>query len=154
MTTPTVLILGGKDKGNDYSEIDELVKENTDVGVLDKEFYRYLKIHGLFIQDGERITYYNGDTPNLLFDLKSIVCHFYNFGCKRTAEKYDEIEYKRQRAEESVCDELEEEIKTQVYNLFFDLDGIAIAGATAYATVDDMAYIARHFAQWGAEHLK
>jgi UDP-N-acetylmuramoylalanine--D-glutamate ligase len=27
MTTPTVLILGGKDKGNDYSEIDELVKE-------------------------------------------------------------------------------------------------------------------------------
>jgi len=27
MTTPTILILGGKDKGNDYSEIDELVKE-------------------------------------------------------------------------------------------------------------------------------
>jgi len=27
MTTPTVLILGGKDKGNDYSEIDDLVVE-------------------------------------------------------------------------------------------------------------------------------
>ena len=27
MTTPVVLILGGKDKGNDYSEIDELVRE-------------------------------------------------------------------------------------------------------------------------------
>ncbi len=27
MTTPTVLILGGKDKGNDYSEIDDLVGE-------------------------------------------------------------------------------------------------------------------------------
>lgn len=27
MNTPTVLILGGKDKGNDYSEIDELVRE-------------------------------------------------------------------------------------------------------------------------------
>ena len=27
MTTPTVLILGGKDKGNDYSEIDELVRK-------------------------------------------------------------------------------------------------------------------------------
>ena len=26
MTTPTVLILGGKDKGNDYSEIEDLVK--------------------------------------------------------------------------------------------------------------------------------
>jgi UDP-N-acetylmuramoylalanine--D-glutamate ligase len=27
MTTPTILILGGTDKGNDYSEIDQLVKE-------------------------------------------------------------------------------------------------------------------------------
>ena len=27
MTSPTVLILGGKDKGNDYSEIDPLVLE-------------------------------------------------------------------------------------------------------------------------------
>ena len=27
MTTPTVLILGGKDKGNDYSEIDDLVRQ-------------------------------------------------------------------------------------------------------------------------------
>lgn len=27
MSTPTVLILGGTDKGNDYSEIDELIKE-------------------------------------------------------------------------------------------------------------------------------
>lgn len=29
MTTSTVLILGGKDKGNDYSEIEELVKEKV-----------------------------------------------------------------------------------------------------------------------------
>ena len=29
MTTPTVLILGGKDKGNDYSEIEELVKKKV-----------------------------------------------------------------------------------------------------------------------------
>lgn len=29
MTTPTVLILGGKDKGNDYSEIEELVKDKV-----------------------------------------------------------------------------------------------------------------------------
>jgi UDP-N-acetylmuramoylalanine--D-glutamate ligase len=27
MTTPTVLILGGTDKGNDYSEIDQLVRD-------------------------------------------------------------------------------------------------------------------------------
>lgn len=29
MTSPTVLILGGKDKGNDYSEIEDLVKEKV-----------------------------------------------------------------------------------------------------------------------------
>lgn len=29
MTTPTVLILGGKDKGNDYSAILDLVKKNA-----------------------------------------------------------------------------------------------------------------------------
>ena len=29
MTSPTVLILGGKDKGNDYSEIEELVKNRV-----------------------------------------------------------------------------------------------------------------------------
>lgn len=34
--------------------------------------------------------------------------HFYELGCRRTAEKYDEIEYNRQRAEESVPNDLEE----------------------------------------------
>ena len=29
MTSPTILILGGKDKGNDYSEIEELVKQKV-----------------------------------------------------------------------------------------------------------------------------
>jgi UDP-N-acetylmuramoylalanine--D-glutamate ligase len=29
MTTPVVLILGGKDKGNDYSEIEDLVREKV-----------------------------------------------------------------------------------------------------------------------------
>ena len=33
---------------------------------------------------------------------------FYELGCHRTAEKYDEIEYNRQRAEESVPKDLEE----------------------------------------------
>lgn len=57
-------------------------------------------------------------------------------------------------SEKPMQEELEEEIQHQVYDLLFDLDGVAIKGATAYATVDDVAYIARHFAKWGAEHAR
>lgn len=34
--------------------------------------------------------------------------YFYELGCRRTAEKFDEIEYNRQREEESVPNDLEE----------------------------------------------
>ena len=37
-----------------------------------------------------------------------IARHFYELGCTRTAEKFDDIEYNRQRAEESVPNDLEE----------------------------------------------
>ena len=40
--------------------------------------------------------------------VRQIASHFYDLGCRRTAEKYDEIEYNRQRAEESVPKDLEE----------------------------------------------
>lgn len=123
--------------------------------------------------------------------------HFYELGFRRTAEKYDEIEYKRQRADvceglgneidrfreteeyllaekagetdvviarhfyelgrqsnSKVSEELETEVERCVYKLFFDLDGVAVKGATHYLTVEDVADIARHFAQWGAEHAK
>lgn len=41
-------------------------------------------------------------------DIKDTARHFYELGCRRTAEKYDEIEYKRQKAEESVPNDIEE----------------------------------------------
>lgn len=40
--------------------------------------------------------------------IKDTAHYFYDLGCRRTAEKYDEIEYNRQRAEESVPKDLEE----------------------------------------------
>lgn len=46
MTTPLVLILGGTDKGNDYSEIDELVKQKVHTLIflgVDND-----KLHGFF----------------------------------------------------------------------------------------------------------
>lgn len=71
--------------------------------------------------------------------------HFYELGCRRTAEKYDEIEYKRQRAD--VCEGLEEEIERY----------IPTSLAIKFPTTDietiksDIRYIARHFAQWQKE---
>lgn len=49
---------------------------------------------------------------------------------------------------------LEKEIERCVIEPYYDLNGVAVKGATAYLTVNDVADIARHFAQWGAEHLK
>lgn len=51
------------------------------------------------------------------------------------------------KKEEPVSEELEEEIKKTIHNHFFDLNGIAVAGTSVYATVDDMVYIAKHFAK-------
>ena len=55
MTTPTVLILGGKDKGNDYSEIDELVKEKCHtlifMGLHNEKLHEHFDNFGLQIID-------------------------------------------------------------------------------------------------------
>lgn len=49
MTTPTVLILGGKDKGNDYSEIDDLVSEKCHtlvfMGLHNEKLREHFKNH-------------------------------------------------------------------------------------------------------------
>lgn len=45
--------------------------------------------------------------------------------------------------------DLEKEIQNVIHNRFFDLNGIAIAGTSSYATVDDMVYIAKHFFELG-----
>jgi hypothetical protein len=50
--------------------------------------------------------------------------------------------------EEAVSKDLEREIKHYVYDPYFDLNGVAVKGATDYLTVEDVADIARHFAQW------
>jgi len=59
MTTPTVLILGGKDKGNDYSEIDTLVREKCHTLVFMGLHNEKLREH--FGSSGIRII----DTDNL-----------------------------------------------------------------------------------------
>ena len=59
MTTPTVLILGGKDKGNDYSEIDELVREKCHtlifMGLHNEKLREHFASFGLNIIDTDNL---------------------------------------------------------------------------------------------------
>lgn len=59
MTTPTVLILGGKDKGNDYSEIDELVTEKCHtlifMGLHNEKLHEHFDSFGLNIIDTDNL---------------------------------------------------------------------------------------------------
>ena len=59
MTTPTVLILGGKDKGNDYSEIDDLVREKCHtlifMGLHNEKLHEHFDGFGLNIIDTDNL---------------------------------------------------------------------------------------------------
>lgn len=59
MNTPTVLILGGKDKGNDYSEIDELVRQKCHtlvfMGLHNEKLHEHFDSFGLPIIDTDNI---------------------------------------------------------------------------------------------------
>jgi UDP-N-acetylmuramoylalanine--D-glutamate ligase len=58
MTTPTILILGGKDKGNDYSQIEQLVKEKVKAIVC------------MGVDNSKILTYFDGKVD--LYDTHSI----------------------------------------------------------------------------------
>ena len=104
--------------------------------ILLNEFKKWFKKKGLF------------GMKDMWF---SCAKYFYELGCTRTAEKYDEIEYNRQRAEElekPMQDELEKEIQGKrkaLMEVFGPMNGEQVLA---------IKNIARHFAQWGAEHLK
>ena len=84
--------------------------------------------------------------------------YFYDLGCRRTAEKFDDIEYNRQRAEESEKptnkDELEKEISKSIENLEGCTTKIGDVPEYHLISDEDLREFANHFAQWGAEHLK
>lgn len=81
--------------------------------------------------------------------------HFYDLGCSRTAEMYDEIEYNRQRAEETkISKGLEEEISSYIESHYHIRYDETLERGSSPLTTFDFGDIARHFAEWGAEHLK
>lgn len=58
MTTKTVLILGGKDKGNDYTEIEELVRTKCSalvyLGLHNEKLHEFFDRFGLPVADVNR----------------------------------------------------------------------------------------------------
>lgn len=70
--------------------------------------------------------------------------HFYELGCRRAAEMYDDIEYNRQMAEE----------KQPVVGLEEELKRYINSDEYINTRENGTLLIARHFAEWGAEHLK
>ena len=74
------------------------------------------------------------------------------YALKKILSFIDTLEVK-EAEEEPVSNDLEREIKHYVYDPYFDLNGVAVKGATDYLTVEDVADIAKHFAQWQKEQL-
>lgn len=72
-------------------------------------------------------------------------------GDNKTAYVLNEIRLEMKNQLE-LSDGLEEEIKRMVYDVVYDLDGPAIMGTSEYLSVEDIAAIARHFAEWRARH--
>ena len=83
-------------------------------------------------------------------DSETIARHFYELGCRRTAEKYDEIEYKRQRAD--VCEGLEEAVVDYFEGYWPGMETAEQCNTDLHFTPPAIMRLARHFAQWGAEH--
>ena len=109
-------------------ELERFLVENVDVCVDDDTD----KVRIFDVDTGK------GDIDITYTDLKAIARHFY--------------ELSRQGKPE-MSEELETEVERCVYKPFFDLDGVAVKGATHYLTVEDVADIARHFAQWQKEQM-
>ena len=87
--------------------------------------------------------YIEGKEPPVLLTAR----HFYELGCRYTAVMYDDIEHERQRAEEA---ELSEGLDAEMDKYFESMEFLEHENIFE----DTFHKIARHFAEWGAEHLK
>lgn len=48
--------------------------------------------------------------------------------------------------------DLEKHLKEDIEDVFFDLNGVAVKGATHYLTVEDVKDIAKHFFELGTQY--
>ena len=125
------------------SFIDTLESEKPEVD-LEKEIEISIRLlNGLHTLEDNK-SWYKGRYE----ELKELARHFYDLGRRRTAERYDEIEYNRQRAEEHVSEGLEEEIIKCWQEWISPSNKQSVEGVLP---LSEFAFYARHFAKWG-EH--
>lgn len=58
----------------------ECNKENKQDLDLEKEISDYLASYHLHVKDGGRVVFDNGDSPNLMCDIRHIAKHFFRIG--------------------------------------------------------------------------
>lgn len=90
----------------------------------------------------------HSDGDAVISVVKNAAHHFFELGCRRTADMCDEIEYNRQRAEEAEMTKgLEEEIDRLWESFSEEMSG-------PHNLFDMYRRLARHFAKWGKNNLK
>lgn len=88
-------------------------------------------------------------------DLNDIARYFYDLGCRHTAVMYDDIEYKRQMAEEAeLSGDLEDEIDRQLDVFPYTKVTPELPESRLILIQKQLRPFARHFAEWGASHAK
>lgn len=70
------------------------------------------------------------------------------YGCSQFDTAYNKVLESINTIEEVSQVDLEKELEV-IDNTLFDLDGVAVQGATKYITVDDVKEIAKHFYELG-----
>lgn len=109
--------------------------------------------------DAEIDRFYRSDEYKMSHELgrgfEAIAYHFFDLGCTRTAVMYDDIEYKRQMAEEAeIANNLEEEIENYFDGWCNDDEyGDALMSDYTGVNVDNCKDIARFFAEWQREQM-
>lgn len=100
----------------------------------------------------KRIT--NLNNPNNVIIVSDAYINGDRIVCITEEEEFDLWRncWKLEDLPEQPVEGLEEEIKRMVYDVVYDLDGPAIKGTSEYLSVEDVVFIARHFAEWGARH--
>jgi hypothetical protein len=102
------------------------------------------------------------DKDTLIVEIEKLKERYSKYPTRNTYE--DGLKYGRMIGYEDALHEintlevkevdLEKHLKEDIEDVLFDLDGVAVKGATHYLTVEDVKYLAKHFFELGLKAQK